>query len=777
MRCSLVVLATAPAWTEPCQPVFPGELFDTVAGPTVTVTADLNGDGVLDVAVCSRTHEKLAVHLGDGDGTLPWTHLYDLVGEPVALAVADVDVDGDTDLVAACEHDREAAVLLNNGDGSFAEPVRYACGDKPSCVVLADLSGNGAPDIVVTNPANFAHTMTVLLNDGSGTYGEPTSYPAGYLPQSAVAGDLDGDGDVDVVVVSSASDDLTIFRNTGDGLFESAGNYPLGDTPYAIKAGDLDADQDVDLVVADLADLAGADVTVLLNQGDATFVAGARFDVGESSVLLELVDFDGDGHLDLLAASPDENSLSLLPGVGDGSFLPRLIYPTVRYPSGLATGDVDADGRLDVVLSGWWREALLVLRGKEGGQLAARRAVPTDDPPTVVHCADLDLDGDEDICFEMGHGVSVILNAGTGDFGDMVSYPLNDSPVDVATCDMTGDGYPDIVAVDTGFHGTLIEMLPSIGDGSFGLPVTIKEMSAVAVDAADLNHDGHADLAVGTGESERVLVLLADGAGGFNDHVDYPVVGKTWDLLVLDLDGDSHPDIVSVGAGPAESLSILFGAGDGTFGPADSYELEGQPTSVASGDFNGDGHADFVVTGWQNNTISLLLNNGDATFAEAQVYEAGLGPRRVTVGDFNADGLDDVATADEEYPEDSISVWLGVGDGTLGPRREYDIGEYPNDLCTADLDGNGSSDLVVATAGGLAGEHNFSILLSECELICLGDVDGDGATGQPDLGILLASYELDPDDPFFDPRADLDGDGAVGQSDLGVLLADYECGL
>jgi hypothetical protein len=60
---------------------------------------------------------------------------------------------------------------------------------------------------------------------------------------------------------------------------------------------------------------------------------------------------------------------------------------------------------------------------------------------------------------------------------------------------------------------------------------------------------------------------------------------------------------------------------------------------------------------------------------------------------------------------------------------------------------------------------------------CPGDIDGDKKTTQSDLGLLLASYELPPDDPFFDPRADLDDDGAVGQEDLGLLLADYECGL
>ena len=58
---------------------------------------------------------------------------------------------------------------------------------------------------------------------------------------------------------------------------------------------------------------------------------------------------------------------------------------------------------------------------------------------------------------------------------------------------------------------------------------------------------------------------------------------------------------------------------------------------------------------------------------------------------------------------------------------------------------------------------------------CPGDIDGDGDTDQSDLGLLLASYELPPDDPFFDPRADLNGDGEVGQPDLGILLADYEC--
>ncbi len=72
---------------------------------------------------------------------------------------------------------------------------------------------------------------------------------------------------------------------------------------------------------------------------------------------------------------------------------------------------------------------------------------------------------------------------------------------------------------------------------------------------------------------------------------------------------------------------------------------------------------------------------------------------------------------------------------------------------------------------------SLSVLPNLCTVHCPGDVDGDGTTGQPDLGLLLASYELDPGDPLFDLRADLNDDGEVGQPDLGILLADYECGL
>ncbi len=100
-----------------------------------------------------------------------------------------------------------------------------------------------------------------------------------------------------------------------------------------------------------------------------------------------------------------------------------------------------------------------------------------------------------------------------------------------------------------------------------------------------------------------------------------------------------------------------------------------------------------------------------------------------------------------------------------------DIANFDSDDCNF----NGIPD-ECELAAGTAQDLNGDGVLDECQG-CIGDVNGDGSTSQSDLGLLLATYELDAGDPAYNSDADLDADGDVDQADLAILLADYECGL
>jgi hypothetical protein len=124
---------------------------------------------------------------------------------------------------------------------------------------------------------------------------------------------------------------------------------------------------------------------------------------------------------------------------------------------------------------------------------------------------------------------------------------------------------------------------------------------------------------------------------------------------------------------------------------------------IAIGDFNGDGKPDLAVTNFGDPTVgddgnvSILLNAGDGTFRAAQGYPAGTNPWSIVAADFNHDGKLDLAVLDGG--EGSVSILIGNGDGSFQQRVKYSVGSgaaYPNAIAQADLNGDGSPDLVVA---------------------------------------------------------------------------------
>src|SRR5437899_2425683 len=149
----------------------------------------------------------------------------------------------------------------------------------------------------------------------------------------------------------------------------------------------------------------------------------------------------------------------------------------------------------------------------------------------------------------------------------------------------------------------------------------------------------------------------------------YAVGANPVSAAVGDFNGDGHLDLAVANGGtnrtPAGTVSILLGKGDGTFGAAQSYAIGNNPTAVAVGDFDGDGHLDLAVTNGGSypnyqGSVSVLLGKGDGTFGVAKSYATGSYSVAVAVGDFNGDRLPDLAVANSD--SGTVTVVLGKGD-------------------------------------------------------------------------------------------------------------------
>lgn len=269
----------------------------------------------------------------------------------------------------------------------------------------------------------------------------------------------------------------------------------------------------------------------------------------------------------------------------------------------------------------------------------------------------------------------------------------------------------------------------------------------------DFNGDGKPDLAVSSEGSNNVSILLGDGQGGFQTHVDYATGAQPGGIAVGDFNRDGKLDLAVADqncanntCGPG-SVSILLGKGDGSFEPAVEYAAGSGTYSVAVGDFDGDGKLDVAVANsgfglLEPGGIQVLLGNGDGTFQGAVNYGTGSGtnPTAVVVGDFNNDGKLDLAVANTACgsPCGDLAVLLGNGDGTFQPAVNYNAGAQPLSIAVGDFNLDGKLDLAVANVSS----QNISILLG----------NGDGTFQS------AVSYSTS-DDAFAIAVADLNGDG------------------
>jgi hypothetical protein len=334
------------------------------------IAADLNGDGIPDLAGTGTN--AASVMLGNGDGTFRPKVNYPVGGQAQDLAAGDFNGDGRLDLVVSLSDIVSSLSLLTgNGDGTFNAPVNFpntgAQEDSPA-VVATDLDNDGRLDVVLAHaiacfvsPCVAARTITVMLGFGDGTFQLPFDIEVGTGMSRIVVGDFNRDGIKDLGIAGDNSQVYTLL-GVGNGTFLKQPTITLtADTLFVdgtdIDIADLNGDTIQDLVVAIPTN--GSRTAILLGNGDGTFQPGQiltepRLRVPQYQVI---ADFNRDGFLDLALALANgtEGLFEIRTGNGDGTFDPPVLYaapPPLSSVGGgtLVTGDFNRDGRPDIAL-------------------------------------------------------------------------------------------------------------------------------------------------------------------------------------------------------------------------------------------------------------------------------------------------------------------------------------------------------------------------------------------------------------------------------------------
>ena len=378
--------------------------------------------------------------------------------------------------------------------------------------------------------------------------------------------------------------------------------------------------------------------------------------------------------------------------------------------------------------------------------------------------------------FFLGEHFPITLSLLSANLGNTVpgvptlnNLPTGNGPSAVVSASLRSNGLVDLIVANT-TDGT-IDVYLGNGDGTFVQQPPIKVgTTPVALVAQDFNGDGHVDVAVVNQGDNTVSVLFGDGTGAFPGSTTFPTneilqTGKTPSAIVAaDLNSDGHFDLAVTNFGD-DTVSIYLNdaAGTGTFTPVATTVPTGKgPIALATTDFNADGIPDLAVVNQTDNTVSVFLGKnggtgpGNGTFLEQapSPYATDLSPFGITVSDMNGDGVQDIAVTNQN--SGTVSVFLGngtginTGPGTFQQKLDSPTGNGPTAIVSGAF-AQGTLDLIVsnfadntisvltpntsATTGNLDGTFSIAFTIATGTgpiAMATADFNGDSA---PDLAV------------------------------------------
>jgi hypothetical protein len=336
---------------------------------------------------------------------------------------------------------------------------------------------------------------------------------------------------------------------------------------------------------------------------------------GQATQYLASGDFDNNGTLDIVASNFSGNTVSVLMGLGNGNFAPKVDYPTGAGPASVAVGDFNADGHLDI----------------------------------AVACRN-------------GRSISILLGdagANNGKFKQEVSYSTAGSNTyGLAISDVNRDGYQDIIVTNSGAANDISVFIGS-GDGKFLIKNDLSLNSTAqsySLAVADFNRDSIPDLAIPDWDNSKVTIAKGIGDGKFSvvASLSLGTSNNPYSITVGDFNKDGKLDIATASSNlMTDNVAIFLNTSTGvnsfTFSNVAYRSISGSSAtpSIVSADINGDGNVDLAAIDGTNSAVTVFKGNGAGLFGSALSYTIGTntGPFSLSVGDFDKNGIADVITA------------------------------------------------------------------------------------------------------------------------------------
>jgi FG-GAP-like repeat len=611
-------------------------------------TADFNGDTFADLAVSSVDTNTFGILLGVGDGTFTVSNI-DFSMRTDAVVTGEFTGDSNIDIAVTHESDNLLSILPGNGNGTFGAPIQTATGPEPRRMAAGMLDNNTSLDIVVANAAGGNNQITVMHNNGDGTFATSAVAVGGNAPSGVALGDLDGDMDLDCVTANADDNNIGVLLNN-NGILTLDNNIAVSGGPRVVGLFHLDTDTNLDILIGN-----NDGIIVCNGNGDGTFNTPiVRSLCGQVRGMLE-TDFEGLGLTSIAAACRSTGLVGVIR---------RATNNAIQIGQSLGTGgpnvysglvlDVSQDGIPDLIETR--DDESVGIRVNPGNGVFNPASIITVDisglngnSPGSIGAGDFNGDNQPDLAVGFISGnmaqPAILLSTGGGNFSLGTPLSALNTPYDLAVGDLNGDSVPDVLVISRGdnmFHSFICN-----GDGTFTGPNTFAFGGAGMVASTGLgDFDGDLDLdAVIVSNSEaRLFLNNGDGTFATPSADSFTIMGgfanETSSLAVGDVTGDQMADAVLC-ENTDGSVVVLPGDGAGGFGTPVTRDTISNASTSGAGIFelDGDNLLDIVITSLSRNLFSVLPGNGDASVNYAcpdrNPFEPG-------AGDLNGDQSPDV---------------------------------------------------------------------------------------------------------------------------------------
>lgn len=707
------------------------------------VSGDIDNDGDLDVIETGyqvfSIGKFIEIHLNDGAGKFTIDRRNNLqIVLYSNLELVDIDGDSDLDLVMVGQNGfyrhAKTIVYFNDGTGIFSSFV-----SSPfipvfnSAMDIADVDGDSDLDILITGEDTISPrgaSARLYLNDGSGQFTLDTITIFLKAKDGDVAfGDVDNDGDEDVVLSSVDGDKIVLYKNNGLGVFslDSTEYFGLG-TKTNLSIGDYNNDGFRDIVISGNYNpsMSGTYFTKLyINDGLGNFfIDTANIGLIEPySGGLISDDFNGDGIDDLIQCGRGKVYFGSSSGVlakNDWSIT------GLYYESRSTSGDFNGDGKLDLILGGedqtnYGITRLFVNNGN------GRLGVISGDQFTGVNAgfvdmADIDGDLDLDVLISGGTSsdsyppkvTSIYRNDGNGNFFiDSTNALEQVYRSEGKFLDVDNDNDMDIILIGEKYSFNYIAYIyQNNGSGNYSIldTVDIGGLYRGDVDYADVDSDGDLDLVIIGGTTSyygnnTLRLCLNNGSGKFTQvsTSSFTIASKDPTVDFFDANGDGYSDVLITGYYNYNGVADLYlNDGNGNFAKDSTAIFVGaESAAVGIADIDGDSDLDVLIVGEISNNVhasKLYLNNGSGVFTEKSNHGI-LGAARSSVefSDFDNDGDQDVlVTGLDENRDNSCYLYTNDGQGAFTKIEGSPVYHVSGGASSwGDVDGDGYDDLIV----------------------------------------------------------------------------------